>query len=215
MPLPEELLRRNREWSESVRRSDPDLFARLVRQQRPKYLWIGCSDSRVPANQIIGLMPGEVFVHRNVANLVNEGDLNVLAVLQFAIAVLRVEHIIVCGHYGCGGIAAAFEEGGSEILDAWLQGVRRHLRREHAALEPLDPAQRIDRMCQLNVVEQVSKLCGTHVVQRAWQQGQRLQVHGAIYALNDGILHDLGVSIASDERASDTVRRTRKRIRAS
>jgi carbonic anhydrase len=190
----------NARWSSEIRRADPEFFRRLSRQQAPAYLWIGCSDSRVPANQIVGLDPGELFVHRNVANLVVHTDLNCLSVMQFAIDVLRVQHVIVCGHYGCGGVACALEDQELGLIDNWLRHLQdvqaRHAERL-ARIE--DPAQRLSRLCELNVIEQVVNVCRTTIVRDAWRRGQSLAVHGWIYALSDGRLRDLELCISSPE----------------
>ena len=190
----------NREWSRRMIARDPDFFARLVEQQAPQYLWIGCSDSRVPANQIVGLAPGELFVHRNVANVVVHTDLNLLSVLQFAVDVLKVRDVIVCGHYGCGGVKAALEGQRVGLADNWLRHVK-DVRDKHAEVlaEIEDPAARLDRMCELNVIEQVNNVCQTSVVQDAWERGQELAVHGWIYRLHDGLLHDLRMCITCAE----------------
>lgn len=194
----QDLFANNRAWAARRREQDPDFFARLAAQQSPEYLWIGCSDSRVPANEIVGLLPGELFVHRNVANLVVYTDLNCLSVLQFAIDVLRVRHVIVTGHYGCGGIRAALENARLGLVDNWLrhvQDVREHHQAILAAIP--DPAARMNRLCELNVVEQVRHVCETSIVQDAWERGQPLAVHGLIYGLDDGRLRDLGASVAA------------------
>jgi carbonic anhydrase len=186
----------NRAWSRRMVAADPDFFARLVEQQAPHHLWIGCSDSRVPANQIVGLAPGELFVHRNVANVVVHTDLNLLSVLQFAVDVLQVRDVIVCGHYGCGGVRAALDNDKVGLADNWLRHVK-DVRDKHAALlaEVGDPAARLDRLCELNVIEQVHNICQTTVVQDAWARGQELAVHGWIYRLQDGLLHDLRMCV--------------------
>ncbi|HEX5463649.1 MAG TPA: carbonate dehydratase [Burkholderiales bacterium] len=189
------LLQNNRHWSDDIRGRDPRYFERLAGQQKPPYLWIGCSDSRVPANIIIGLDPGEVFVHRNIANLVKDADMNCLSVIQYAVEVLRVEHIIVTGHYGCGGVTAAVTGQRAGLVDNWIGEIRNTCRKHDHLLsrEPDMPA-RIDRACELNVIEQVAAASRTTVVQDAWQAGQRLTVHGWIYGLRDGLIHDLNVS---------------------
>ena len=189
------LFENNRAWSERIRRSDPEFFPRLSRQQRPKYLWIGCADSRVPANEIVGLAPGEMFVHRNLANVVVHADLNCLSVTQFAVDVLRVEHIIVCGHYGCSGVAAVLQGERVGLADNWLHHVQ-DVRAKHDARVSAIPgaAQRIDRLCELNVIEQVGNVCNTTVVRDAWKRGQALAVHGWIYGLKDGVVRDLGAT---------------------
>ena len=187
-----ELFQRNRSWAAGIRASDPGFFSALARQQSPEFLWIGCSDSRVPANQITGLAPGEVFVHRNVANLVVHTDLNCLSVLQFGIDLLRVRHVIVCGHYGCTGVRAALYGQRAGLADNWLRHVK-DVRENHAAeLDAIgDPAMRERRLCELNVLEQVRHVCEASVVQDAWERGQPLAVHGWIYGLEEGLLHDL------------------------
>ncbi len=191
------LFQNNREWAEEIRRRDPEFFPTLSRQQSPKYLWIGCSDSRVPANEIVGLMPGELFVHRNVANVVVHTDLNCLSVIQFAVDFLKVKHIIVCGHYGCGGVRAALRNDRLGLIDNWLRHVQ-DVQEKHAAqiAELADPEAACDRLCELNVIEQALDVCQTTVVGDAWQRGQDLTVHGWIYSLADGLLRDLKISIA-------------------
>ncbi len=188
-----DLFRRNRAWAEGVRAANPAFFGDLARQQAPEFLWIGCSDSRVPANQITGLAPGEVFVHRNIANLVVHTDLNCLSVLQFAIDLLRVRHVIVCGHYGCSGVRAALHGQKVGLADNWLRHVQ-DVRQVHAPeIDALgDPEARERRLCELNVLAQVRHVCDATVVQDAWAQGQPLAVHGWIYGLDDGLLRDLG-----------------------
>ncbi|MDQ3280017.1 MAG: carbonate dehydratase [Acidobacteriota bacterium] len=195
-----ELFDRNRAWAEEMTAQNPDFFRRLARQQVPQYLWIGCSDSRVPANQIVGLLPGEMFVHRNIANVVVHTDLNCLAVMQFAVDVLRVKHIIVCGHYGCGGVLAALRGEKHGLVDNWLrhvQDVRSKHQQEIDALE--NEQQRHARLCELNVIEQVLNVSGTTIVRDAWARGQELVIHGWAYDIRDGLLRDLDVCITSDE----------------
>ncbi len=196
-PEPPELFEANRAWAAKMVEDDPDFFARLSEQQTPSYLWIGCADSRVPANQIVGLPPGEVFVHRNIANLVVPSDLNCLSVLQYAIDVLEVKHVVVTGHYGCGGVKAALLDQRVGLVDNWL----RHLqaaKRDHAAeLESLDVEDAHDRFCEINVRCQVLNVARTTVVQDAWARGQQVQVHGWIYGLRDGLLQDLKVDVSS------------------
>jgi carbonic anhydrase len=192
-----DLFANNRAWAAEMTRRDPEFFSRLARQQAPEYLWIGCADSRVPANEIVGLAPGELFVHRNVANLVVHTDLNCLSVLQYAVEVLRVREIIVCGHYGCGGVKAALEEASYGLIDNWvrhIEDVSQNHAGELAALA--DPAARLARLCELNVVEQVRNVARTTIVEDAWRRGQPLAVHGWIYAVDDGQLRDLGVTLA-------------------
>ncbi len=192
----ESLLKRNSDWAQAVTEADPDFFSNLSKQQHPEYLWIGCSDSRVPANQIIDLPPGEVFVHRNLANLVVHTDLNCLSVIQYAVEVLRVKHIIVCGHYGCGGIKAAMDEQQHGLIDNWLRHIR-DVGRFHAdKLEKLEHDDKLDALCELNVVEQVTNVCNSTIVQNAWRAGEELSVHGWIYNIKNGLLQDLGTRTA-------------------
>jgi carbonic anhydrase len=190
----------NRAWAEEISARDPGFFSTLARQQSPEYLWIGCSDSRVPATQLAGLAPGEMFVHRNIANLVVHTDLNCLSVMQYAVEVLRVRHVIVCGHYGCGGVKAALEGAGLGLIDNWLRHVQDVAAKHAAALEAADDeAARLRLLCELNVVEQVLNVCRTTMVQAAWGRGQELSVHGWIYGLEDGRLRDLGVCVNGTE----------------
>jgi carbonic anhydrase len=193
------LFENNRQWAARLAESRPDFFGRLAEQQAPAYLWIGCSDSRVPANEIVGLMPGELFVHRNVANLVVHTDLNCLSVLQYAVDVLQVSDVIVCGHYGCGGVRAALDGGRLGLIDNWLRHVRAVAERHAEILEGTAPERRADRLCELNVIEQARHVCETTVVQDAWARRQVLHVHGWIYGLQDGLLRDLRVSAATEE----------------
>jgi carbonic anhydrase len=188
----------NRAWADRMVTDDPDFFARLSATQSPEFLWVGCSDSRVPANEIVGLMPGELFVHRNVANVVVQTDLNCLSVLQYAVEVLKVRHIIVCGHYGCGGVRAAMNHDRHGLIDNWLRHVQAVAEKHRAMLDALpDIAGRADRLCELNVIEQTRQVCQTTVVQDAWAHGQSLSVHGWVYGLSDGRIHDLEASCAS------------------
>ncbi len=192
-----QLLENNREWSERINREDPEFFARLSKQQKPEYLWIGCSDSRVPANQIIDMAPGEVFVHRNVANVVVHTDLNCLSTIQFAVDVLKVKHILVVGHYGCGGVFASLTQQRMGLVDNWIRHVTdvadKHAQCLHHAGElPVQHA----RLCELNVLEQVVHVARTTVVQDAWSRGQALSVHGWVYSLRDGLVHDLGMDVS-------------------
>jgi carbonic anhydrase len=190
------LFANNRVWSQHIREQDPEFFLKLSRQQAPSYLWIGCSDSRVPANQLVGLPPGELFVHRNVANVVVHTDLNCLSVMQFAVDILRVQHIIVCGHYGCGGVRAVLCQERLGLVDNWLRHVQ-DVRQKHESRLLAFPelAQRLDRLCELNVIEQVLNVCHTSMVRDAWQRGQSLAVHGWIYGLKDGLLRDLDTTV--------------------
>jgi carbonic anhydrase len=189
----------NRKWAERITERDPGFFNRLARQQAPRYLWIGCSDSRVPANEIVGLLPGELFVHRNVANVVVHSDLNCLSVLQYAIDVLRVEHVIVCGHYGCGGIEAAWKRTAFGLIDNWLCHVQ-DVAERHADIltRGMTDVQATERLAELNVIDQVANVCRTTVVMDAWRRGQSLSVHGWIYGLKDGLLRDVGLSVTRD-----------------
>ena len=194
MPNLDDLLDGNRAWAAAMVAEDLDFFAGLVDRQTPEYLWIGCSDSRVPANQIVGLAPGDVFVHRNVANVVVHTDLNCLSVLQYAVEVLAVRHVIVCGHYGCGGVKSALAGERHGLIDNWLRHVTDVQEKHAAELASLTEERRVDRMCELNVVEQVSNVCSTTIVEDAWARSQELNVHGLVYNLRDGLLRDLGVS---------------------
>jgi len=187
----EKLLQKNRDWAARMSAEDPCFFSRLANQQKPEYLWIGCSDSRVPANQITGLAPGEVFVHRNVANIVAETDFNLLAVLQYAVVVLKVRHVIVCGHYGCGGITAALEHQRHGIIDNWLSGIRALHRAHRAEIDPLPPAAAADLLCELNVVEQANHVAHTPILEDAWDRGQQVAIHSWIYRLDNGIITPL------------------------
>ena len=192
-----ELFERNRAWAAAMIEADPAFFSDLADRQSPEYLWIGCSDSRVPANQIVGLQPGDVFVHRNVANVVVHTDLNCLSVLQYAVDVLAVEHVIVCGHYGCGGVAAALHGARYGLIDNWLRHVMDVGEKHNDELASLTEEERLDRLCELNVAEQVANVCQTTIVEDAWARGQELTVHGLVYGLEDGLLRDLGVTISS------------------
>ncbi|MFD2189956.1 carbonate dehydratase [Pistricoccus aurantiacus] len=189
------LLERNRQWAESVREKDPDFFARLSQQQSPEYLWIGCSDSRVPANQIIDLPPGEVFVHRNVANLLYHTDMNAMSVVQFAVDVLKVKHILIVGHYGCGGVRAAITGGEFGVVDYWLHSLRALNSRHRETLKDLPLSEQVDRMCEINVKAQVANLSRTKIIQRAWRRDQPLAIHGWVYGLCDGHATDLDCSV--------------------
>ena len=193
-----ELLNNNRTWAESIKARDPEFFQTLAQQQSPRYLWVGCSDSRVPATQLVGLDPGDMFVHRNVANVVVHTDFNCLSALQFAVDVLKVSHIIVCGHYGCGGVQAAMQNLQLGLIDNWLRHVQDVMHLHEAQLSNLgDEAQRLNRLCELNVIEQVLNVSRTTIVQNAWARGQELAVHGWIYGIEDGLLRDLDIRIAN------------------
>lgn len=198
----EALFQSNRAWAARIRAQQPDFFEKLAKQQNPDFLWIGCSDSRVPANEIVGLMPGEVFVHRNIANVVVHTDLNCLSVIQFAVDVLKVEHIMVVGHYGCGGVRAALFGDRIGLADNWLHHVNDVRDKHAAALEAIGLSNaRADRLCELNVIEQVANVCQTTIVRDAWDRGQDLAVHGWIYGLKDGLLRDLNVTVTHREEA--------------
>ena len=196
------LLDSNRAWADAMVAQQPDFFSRLVNQQSPRYLWIGCADSRVPANEIVDLAPGELFVHRNVANLVIHTDLNCLSVLQFAVDVLKVEDIIVTGHYGCGGIAAALREGSLGLIDNWLRHVQDIRDHHHALLEAAGP-HALDRLCELNVLEQALNVCRTTVVQDAWKRDQQVAVHAWVYAVSDGLVRDLNFCATAADDVGD------------
>lgn len=199
----EDLLNNNRVWAESIKTRDPEFFVTLAQQQSPRYLWIGCSDSRVPATQLVGLHPGDLFVHRNVANVVVHTDFNCLSVLQYAVDVLKVSHVIVCGHYGCGGIQAAMQNLQFGLIDNWLRHVQDVMHKNRALLEGItDEPQRLNRLCELNVVEQVLSVARTTIVQNAWNRGQELSVHGWIYRIEDGLLRDLNICLSGQEELS-------------
>ncbi len=199
-----ELIANNRKWADDISDQDPEFFSKLAKKQTPEYLWIGCADSRVPANQIIGLLPGEVFVHRNIANVVIHTDFNCLSVIEFAVAVLKVKHIIVCGHYGCGGVKAASQNHHLGLIDNWLRHIR-DVRQKHDAVLRIigDDDERLDRLCELNVVEQAHNVCHTTVVQEAWENGQDLAIHGWIYRIQDGLIRDMNVTIAGPDEIAD------------
>ena len=199
----EHLFENNLAWASEIKRTDPGFFSRLSKQQTPDYLWIGCSDSRVPANQIIDLPPGDVFVHRNIANVVVHSDLNCLSVLQYSVEMLKVKHIIVCGHYGCGGVQAAMEDTEHGLIDSWLRHIKDVGRFNADELNGLQPGTKLDRLCELNVIEQVSNVCNSSVVKKAWRDGVKLAVHGWIYSIQDGIVRDLKTSISSLQQLQD------------
>ncbi len=214
MRLLRQLFANNRAWAEEMTREDPDFFARLTAQQAPGYLWIGCSDSRVPANQIVGLLPGEMFVHRNVANLVVHTDLNCLSSIQFAVDVLRVRHVVVCGHYGCGGVLAALRHEKLGLVDNWLRHVQDVMHRSVEHLAPLaDETARHARLCELNVIEQVVNVSQTTVVRDVWARGQELAVHGWIYDVADGLLRDLGICITGEAELPEAAEAARASLR--
>jgi carbonic anhydrase len=196
------LFANNRNWVAKMTTTYPGFFEKLSQQQAPRYLWIGCADSRVPANEIVGLLPGELFVHRNVSNVVALDDPNCLTVIQYAVDVLRVEHIIVCGHFGCGGIQATLEERRLGLSDLWLTHVRDVKDKHHQELEALNGIDRFNRLCEFNVIEQVINVCRTTIVRDAWSRQQSLTIHGWIYAVSNGLLRDLGISMSRPEQAS-------------
>ncbi len=202
-----ELFDNNRRWARRIADHDPDFFRSLAAQQLPKYLWIGCADSRVPANEIVGLRPGELFVHRNVANVVVHTDLNCLSVLQYAIDVLKVEHVVVCGHYGCGGIRAAYFRSSLGLIDNWLRHVQDVAQQHEAELSALAGEAKVDRLCELNVAEQVLNTARSTVVQDAWDRQQSLTIHGCIYGLHDGLLRDLDATVANLDDVTALARR--------
>ena len=184
-------------WANGVKEKNPEFFKNLSEQQNPEYLWIGCSDSRVPANELLGMAPGEVFVHRNIANQVIHTDLNCLSVLQYAVDVLKVKNVIVCGHYGCGGVAASLEDKSLGLIDNWLRHIQDVYRFNKEKFNQVtDPKERVNLLCELNVMEQVANVCSTTILRRAWENGQDITVHGLVYNLHDGILKDLNVSVS-------------------
>ncbi len=213
MRVLKDLFDNNRSWAEQMQAQHPQFFLELSRQQSPRYLWIGCADSRVPANQIVGLLPGELFVHRNVANLVIQTDFNCLSVMQYAIEVLKVKHVIVCGHYGCGGVRAALENTRLGLIDNWLRPIQRVADRHAATLDAIsDHAACVDKLCELNVIEQVVNVCQTTIVQDAWARDQELSVHGWIYSLADGLLRDLDVCVTCPDEMRATYAEARQAI---
>ena len=201
------LFEKNKAWAERIRRQEPDFFLELSRQQSPSYLWIGCADSRVPANEIVGLLPGELFVHRNVANLVVHTDLNCLSVMQFAVDLLKVRHIIVCGHYGCSGVLAALRRDRLGLSDNWLRHLQDASKTPSLLASAADDTQAAMRLCELNVIEQVANVCQTTIAMDAWERGQELTVHGWIYGLQDGLLRDLNITVAGVDDILSTYQR--------
>lgn len=203
----DKLFANNRQWADSIRSSDPDFFPQLAAQQSPEFLWIGCSDSRVPANQIVGLMPGEVFVHRNVANMVVHTDFSCLTVLQYAVDVLKVKHVMVVGHYGCGGVRAAYENADNGLIDNWLRNIKDVQYRYREQLEAIDDVdERVAFLTELNVKTQVEHVCQTTIVQNAWERGQPVSVHGWIYSIADGLLKDLDCTASGADQVADIYR---------
>lgn len=199
MQTPDTLFDRNRKWAQQIKKEQPDFFSDLAKGQEPNFLWIGCSDSRVPANQIVDLPPGELFVHRNIANLVVHSDLNFLSVLQYAVEVLEVDHIVVCGHYGCGGVKAATDDKEHGMIDNWLRQIKNIQLDNAEELDALSGDEKINRLCELNVAQQVKNISTTPIVQNAWAGGTNLTVHGWIYSLDDGLLKNLDVQVSSVE----------------
>ena len=191
------LFTNNRQWAQKTTQNEPSFFSKLAEQQSPEYLWIGCADSRVPANELIGLQPGEVFGHRNIANIIVPSDLNCLSVLQYAVDVLKVKHVIICGHYGCGGVAAAFHNRRVGLVDNWLRHIHDTKAKYHALLSTTDEKANLDRLCELNVIDQVFSAAQTTIIQDAWQRGQSVTIHGWVYDLHDGLLHSLGLEVSS------------------
>jgi carbonic anhydrase len=199
----DELFQSNKAWADQIHRQDPEFFSKLSRQQSPAYLWIGCADSRVPANQIVGLMPGDVFVHRNLANMVVHTDLNCLSVMQFAVDILKVKHILVVGHYGCSGVQAALRRSRVGLADNWLRHVQDvHEKHEHSLAACASEAAASDRLCELNVIEQVANVCQTTIARDAWERGQELHIHGWIYGIKDGLLSDLRTTVSDFREAA-------------
>ena len=215
MKLLKQLFEQNRQWAEQIKAEDPQFFEKLASQQAPEYLWIGCSDSRVPANELLGLLPGDVFVHRNVANLVVHTDFNCLSVIQYAVEVLKVKHIIVCGHYHCGGVIAAMGNNEYGLIDNWLRNIKDINYKYRADIDEIeDEHERQDYMCELNVLEQVANVCYTSIVQNAWRRGQDLAVHGWIYDVKDGLLRDLDITVNALEQIPEVYRSSCQKVSA-
>lgn len=208
------LLESNREWAEKISQNDPQFFETLAQQQAPEYLWIGCSDSRVPANEIVGMLPGELFVHRNVANVVVHTDMNCLSVVQYAVQVLKVKHIMVVGHYGCGGVQASIDPTPHGMIDNWLRNIRNVYNKHKDLLSAWSdsPKEHLDRLCELNVIEQALNVCETTIVQEAWASGQELSVNGWVYGLNDGLVNDLEFSVSSAAEVEEQYRVALRKI---
>jgi len=199
MDVIEQLFLNNRKWAQRITSAEPDFFLKLSRQQSPRYLWVGCSDSRVPANEIVGLPPGELFVHRNVANIVSHTDLNFLSVLQYAVQILHVDHIIVCGHYGCGGVSTALRNENNGLIDNWLRSIKEIFERNKAKILERKPEERANYLCELNVLRQVHNIARTSIVQEAWVAGESLAIHGWVYDIRDGILKDLDSTLTGKD----------------
>lgn len=216
MKLLHSLFEQNRKWAADIKASDPLFFEKLAAQQSPEYLWIGCSDSRVPANELLGMLPGDVFVHRNVANLVLHTDFNCLSVIEYAVNVLKVKHIIVTGHYNCGGIAAAMGNTELGLIDNWLRNIKDIYSKHQSQLESVKTQkERQDLLCELNVLEQVANVCHTSTIQNAWQRGQQVAVHGWIYDVKDGLLRDLDITVSSLDQIPELYRSSTKKAAAS
>ena len=203
----QDLIDNNARWADAIKQEDPDFFAKLARQQTPEYLWIGCSDARVPANEIVGMLPGDLFVHRNVANVVLHTDLNCLSVIQYAVDVLKVKHILVTGHYGCGGVRAALDDRRYGLIDNWLRHVQDVAQKHEAELSMLAGDARVDRLCELNVAEQVLNTARSTVVQDSWERGQALTIHGCVYGLHDGIIRDIDATASNLTEVAALARR--------
>jgi carbonic anhydrase len=203
MRILKDVFEKNKNWAEKIKESDPDFFTKLSKQQNPEYLWIGCADSRVPATEIVGMMPGEIFVHRNIANLVIHTDLNCMSVIQYAVEILKIKHIIVCGHYGCGGIKAAIDNKEHGLIDDWLKNIKDIYLSNKSKIDSIEnEKEKENLLCELNVIEQVSNICTTTIVQNAWKSKQELAIHGWIYSIEDGILKDLNVCINNKDEIS-------------
>ena len=200
------LFTNNRQWAQKTTQNEPSFFSKLAEQQSPEYLWIGCADSRVPANELIGLQPGEVFVHRNIANIIGPSDLNCLSVLQYAVDVLKVKHVIICGHYGCGGVAAAFHNRRVGLVDNWLRHIHDTKAKYHALLSTTDEKANLDRLCELNAIEQVANVSHTAIVQNAWHRGQKLSIYGCVYGIKDGLWKNLNVTIRGIDQVPEQYR---------
>ncbi len=203
----EQLFVNNKEWVKEINNKNPEFFSSLTGQQHPEYLWIGCSDSRVPANELVKMDPGTIFVHRNIANLVNSSDMNISAVIQYAVETLKVKHIIINGHYGCGGVQAAMNNTNPDLIDHWIRSIRKYYQRAKDELNKLSKDKQIDRLCEINVVEQVRNICHVPVIKRAWEKGQPLSIHGFIYDIKDGRLHNLNVTVDNIEDANKSLSR--------
>jgi carbonic anhydrase len=204
----DQLFENNQAWVNEINAERPDFFQSLANQQKPEFLWIGCSDSRVPANELVKMDPGTIFVHRNIANLVNSSDMNVLTVIQYAVEVLKVKHIIVNGHYRCGGVMAALEKDNLDLVEHWIRPIRKFYRRNQVELDALDYEARVNRLCEINVQEQVRNVCHVPAVRKAWDKGQPLSIHGTIYDICDGRLHDLSVTVDNAEQAEKAILRS-------